>query len=43
MKVLRRLRFLFRRRAVEEELAEEMRYHLEQRAADYAADGLTPD
>jgi putative ABC transport system permease protein len=43
MKILRRLRFLVRRRAVENELAEEMRYHLEQRAADYAADGLPPD
>ncbi|MBI2511612.1 MAG: ABC transporter permease [Opitutae bacterium] len=43
MNLLRRLRSLFRRRDVEAEMAEEMRFHLEQRAADYAADGLAPD
>jgi putative ABC transport system permease protein len=43
MKLLRRLRSLFRRRDVEAEMAEEMRFHLEQRAADFAADGLPPD
>lgn len=43
MNPLRRLRTLFRRRDLEAEMAEEMRFHLEQRAADYAADGLAPD
>lgn len=43
MNIFRRLRTLFRRRDVEAEMAEEMRFHLEQRAADYAADGLAPD
>jgi putative ABC transport system permease protein len=42
MNLLRRLRTLFRRRDLEAEMAEEMRFHLEQRAADYAADGLAP-
>jgi predicted permease len=42
MNPLRRLRTLFRRRHVEAEMAEEMRFHLEQRAADLAADGLPP-
>lgn len=42
MSLLRRLRYLFRRRDAEAEMAEEMRFHLEQRAADYAADGLAP-
>ena len=36
----RRIRHLFRRRDFEAEMAEEMRFHLEQRAADFAADGL---
>ena len=35
-----RLRHLFRRRQSEAEMGEEMRFHLEQRAADFAADGL---
>lgn len=39
MSLLRRLRFLLNRRSVEAEMAEEMRYHLEQRAADFAAAG----
>lgn len=43
MNPLRRLRALFRRRDLETEMAEEMRFHLEQRAADYAADGLAPE
>ena len=43
MNFLRRLRYLFRRRFTEAEMAEEMRYHLEQRAADYSADGLPAD
>src|SRR5882724_4738163 len=37
----RRLRFLFSRDRLETEMAEEMRFHLEQRAADLAIDGLT--
>ena len=40
MNFFRRFRSLFRRRSVEAEMAEEMRYHLDQRAAEYAADGL---
>ena len=40
--ISRRLRHLFRRQQSEAEMAEEMRFHLVQRAADYAADGL-PD
>ena len=40
MTLLRRLRHLLRRRQSEAEMAEEMRFHVEQRAADYAADGL---
>lgn len=40
MNLRRRLRTLFRRRDLEAEMAEEMRFHLEQRAADFAADGL---
>ena len=40
MNFFRRLRYLFRRQASEAEMAEEMCYHLEQRAADLAADGL---
>jgi predicted permease len=43
MNLRRRLRCLFRRRQVEAEMAEEMRFHLEQRAADLAADGAPPD
>ncbi len=42
MNLRRRLRSLFRRRDLEAEMAEEMRLHLEQRAADLAADGLPP-
>ncbi len=42
MRLLHRLRTLFRRRDIEAEMAEEMRFHLEQRAADYADDGLSP-
>ncbi len=40
MKILRRLRHLFRREQSEAEMAEEMRFHLEHRAAEYAGDGL---
>jgi putative ABC transport system permease protein len=42
MKPFRKFRALFRKGKLEREMAEEMRFHLEQRAADYAADGL-PD
>ena len=42
MTLFRRLRRLFRRRQSEAEMAEEMRFHLEQRAAGFAEDGL-PD
>ncbi len=41
MNLRRRLRTLFRRRDTEAEMAEEMRFHLEQRAAEYADDGLS--
>jgi predicted permease len=40
MSLRHRFRTLFRRRDLEAEMAEEMRFHLEQRAADYSADGL---
>ena len=40
MKLLRRLRYLFRRKQSEAEMAEEMRFHLEQREAEFADDGL---
>ncbi len=36
-----RLRSLFRRRDVDRELDEELRYHLEQKTAEYAARGIT--
>ncbi len=39
-RMLRRFRLLFRRREAESEMAEEIRFHLEQRAADYTADGM---
>lgn len=39
-RLLRRFRPLFGKRQLERDMAEEMRFHLEQRAADYAADGL---
>jgi len=41
-RIARRLRHLFRRQQTEAEMAEEMRFHFDQRTADYAADGL-PD
>jgi putative ABC transport system permease protein len=43
MNLFRRFRSLFRRRSVEAEMAEEMRYHLEQRTAEYTADGVAAD
>ena len=43
MNFFRRLRYLFRRRATEAEMAEEMRFHLEQRTADKLDDGLSPE
>jgi putative ABC transport system permease protein len=39
-RIARHLRRLFHRRDAEAEMAEEMRFHLEHRAADYAASGL---
>src|SRR5258708_3893358 len=38
-----RLRSLFRRESVEHELDAELRYHLEQKAAELLARGMTPD
>jgi predicted permease len=38
-----RLRSLFRRRRVEEELNEELQYHLEKKTEGYIARGMTPD
>lgn len=43
MNFFRRLRYLFHRRATEAEMAEEMRFHLEQRAADIVSDGLAAE
>ncbi len=43
MNFFRRLRYLFRRQATEAEMAEEMRFHLEQRMADKLDDGLSPE
>ncbi len=40
---LRPLRSLFFRQRLERDMAEEMRFHLEQRAADQVADGLPPE
>ena len=37
-----RLRSLFRRRRVEQELDEELQYHLERKTEEYTAQGLTP-
>src|SRR5690348_12005017 len=38
-----RLRSLLRRDAVEQELDEELRYHVERKTEEYIASGLTPD
>ena len=38
-----RLRSLFRRELVEQELEEELQYHLERKMEEYAAQGLTPE
>ena len=43
MNFFRRLRYLFRRQATEAEMVEEMHYHLAQRTADFAANGLPED
>ena len=43
MNLRHRLRTLFRRRDVEAEMAEEMRFHLEQRASALAGEGLSAD
>jgi putative ABC transport system permease protein len=42
-RLFRRIRSLLGRGRLEREMAEEMRFHLEQRAADQAADGLSPE
>jgi putative ABC transport system permease protein len=42
MNPLRRLQALFRKGKLEREMAEEMRFHLEERTADKLADGLPP-
>ena len=38
-----RLRSLFRRQRVEQDLDEELQYHLEQKIEEYIAQGLTPE
>lgn len=38
-----RLRSLFRRRQVEQDLEEELQFHLEQKIEEYRAKGLTPE
>jgi putative ABC transport system permease protein len=38
-----RLRSLFRRNTVEQDLSEELQYHLDQKTQEYAAAGITPD
>src|SRR5260370_40803859 len=38
-----RLRSLFRREQVEQDLDEELQYHLERKVEEYIAQGLTPD
>src|SRR2546421_10785239 len=38
-----RLRSLFRRKRVEQELDEELQYHLERKTEEYIAQGLTPE
>src|SRR5882757_8004786 len=43
MNPLRPLRALFGKGKIERDMAEEMRFHLEQRAADFAADGLSDE
>jgi putative ABC transport system permease protein len=43
MNPLRKLRALFRKEKLDREMAEEMRFHLAQRAADYVDDGVSPD
>lgn len=41
--IIRRLRHRFRRKQSEDDMAEEMRFHLEQRKAVYSAEGLTEE
>jgi predicted permease len=43
MKLLRKLRALFRKDTLDREMSDEMRHHLEQQEKVYLADGLTPD
>jgi putative ABC transport system permease protein len=41
--LVRRVRYLVRRRGLEQEMEEEMRFHLEQRAAEFVADGMSAE
>jgi predicted permease len=41
--LIRRFRYLLRRKKIEAEMAEEMRFHLEQRTEDNTADGVAPE
>ena len=43
MNLFRPLRTLFGKKKLEQDMAEEMRFHLEQRAADQQADGLSAE
>ena len=38
-----RLRSLFKRRRVEQELSDELRFHVEKLTEDYVAKGMTPE
>jgi macrolide transport system ATP-binding/permease protein len=42
-RLLAKLRALFRKEKLDRDMAEEMRFHLAQRAADHVEDGLSPD
>lgn len=42
-RIARRLRALLRKATLERDMADEMRFHLEQRAAEYTADGLSDE
>jgi hypothetical protein len=42
-RLLAQLRALFRKEKLDRDMAEEMRFHLAQRAADHVDDGMTPD
>jgi predicted permease len=43
MNVFARLRAFFRKEKLDHDMAEEMRFHLAQRAADHVEDGMSPD